>query len=616
MARSSHKKHRKVPERLRPMLQQFSQELTKARDDQARRQEGATSAEPVDLSRAIQVLQSYAPELHRYPSLLTNLEGITERAFARESALTADNFTTKRSPTASTPQAGYVSGGWAGNKNQPVGVLNAGVLRAWADSSEWVRAAINIRRQQVGRAEMAIIPEDERKPYNKAVAKQVKLLLSQPNLQRDSWRSLIEPVLEDLLVLDRGVISKNMKMKPRVPVELFYEDGASIKIFPDWSGDPQQPHYLYEEPGSQRKVPLFNDEAIVIMANPASYRFGLSPVQVLARTIQADLKATQAAIHLVEMKPPPHAIQIPNASSSSLRSLRDAYESDIAGQKELFFFGGDQPAHLFPLVFNARENQWLEWQEYLARKIATVFQLSPQQLGITQDVNRATATTQQSIYEDTGLIPLLLLLEEYLNREMLFDFAPTLPDGRANTDALNLRVSFPEITEASRILHIESVIAMIVQGLGQLPVLTPNMALALLGEEPIPHGDTLYVKTANGAVPWLSYDTDFALYPTDVNKPLGEPDPAGGPTDDDEPTPPKDNGTGPQPNLDNGANGPNGGNAAGGDSAQGAGPAPTAGPASVPTGKGSPRFHRGSVEVRPAGKRWYPGMRRQEPDHE
>lgn len=436
-------------------------------------------------------------------------------------------------PTGSHPQDQGGLGGWTtggSHTNQPQEVPNANQLRYLADTNEWVRAAINTRRQQIGRAEIDIVPADERKVWDRKLLNRVKQLLEQPNELRDSYRTLIEPVIEDILVLDRGCISKNMSPK-REPVYLYYEDGATIKVYTAWDGKPRSPRYLYEEPGGTKKVPLFNDELICISANPATYRVGLAPVQWLRATINAEMRAIKSAEHYVDMKPPPHLVQVPGAHQTQITQLRNNYDAEVAGRKELFWMGGDQQAHVFPLTSSARENQWLEWQQYLARKIATAFQISPQQFGFVGDVNRATGMIQQEIFEDTGLIPLMLLLEEYLNRELLMDFAPIGKDGRANLEKLNLRIIYPQVSEAERQLHAESAAQIAQTSMAGLPSATLNQILLMRGEEPVPGGNTFWVNTKNGPVPWLSYDKEYGDWNplASLGGMLGAQDPMGGP---------------------------------------------------------------------------------------
>jgi len=499
---------------------------------------GADAADYLDISRALAILD-------QHPELLPFIREL-QQGERREMLLD----TIKQSPTQSNPMSG--GSGWSYNAKTAQGVPNAATWRYYADTDEWLRAGINVRRDQVGRAEIAVSPIDPRRKWDKSIQYSLELILDQPNELRQNWPEQASAVLEDMLVLGRGAWSKSMTAD-RKPVSLYAEDAATIKIYSNWDGNPDTPRYLYEEPGGSRKVPLRNDEIVMPFLNPASYRFSLSYVQVLINTIKADIEATQQAMRMMSQKPPPHAFQIPNASATQLETLRDTYDRDISGLKEIFWFGGPNPAQHFPLIFSAKENQFLEYQTYLVRKICAILQISPQQLGITFDINKATGETQQEISEDVGLIPLLLLMEDYLNRELVADFAPELPNGRYDLNAVNLCILFPMISEQARQLHARESLAMAQQGLAGLPSMTLNQVLAARGEEPVDGGDTFWIATATGAVPWLSYDGvlgDFAPIATgdtssqDTSGDVGTDDPGtpndGGNAEDASATPDSD----------------------------------------------------------------------------
>jgi phage portal protein BeeE len=490
---------------------------------------GGDPAEYMDLSRATGILT-------RTPQLIPYIDSIAKQGSNVPTGYTGfRSHLQKQNPTGSVhPQTTQSAGLWSGQHNVD-GVVNARILRDWADSNEWTRASINVRRQQIGRANISVVPFNELKTYNKKLVKRIQLLLDQPNEYRQNYYDLMSSMIDDVLVLDRGILTKDMTVG-REPAHLYNEDGANIKIYADWSGRDNEPRYLYDNPTTNRKVPLRNDEVICMSANPATYRFGLSPVQVLRNTIQADLAATRSAMQMVDMKPPPHLLQLQGATQQQLEGIRARYESDIAGRKEIFWISGQQPVNAVPLVFSARDNQWMEWQIYLARKIAIIFQISPQQLGITFDINKSTASSQQEIFEDTGLIPLLLLVEEYFNTELLADFAPKYPDGRVNFESINLRILFPEITESDRQMHAERAIKIATTGLAGLPSMTLNQVLALFGQEPVQGGNTFYAPTRQGPLPWLSYDGNISefgpWYATDGS--LGGQDAMGGPNSTEE----------------------------------------------------------------------------------
>lgn len=506
---------------------QRSQALAEQRA--ARSSSRAPALEFLDFTHAATILNAH-PELIPY---IRELQHSERREMLRQSTISPE--LQRESPTQSYPQARGNMAGWSTSKDMPQGVPNAFLLRNYADNDEWVRAAVNIRRRQVGNAEIAVIPGDPKRKFDKKIQYGLELILDQPNERRENWSEMISSVLEDILVLGRGALSKGMTVD-RKPTSLYAEDAATIKIYPGWNGDPNQPRYLYEEFASSRKVPLRNDELIMPILDPATYRYGLSPVQVLMDTIKADIEATKQALRTMQQKPPPNAFQIQNASSQQLEAMRDAYDRDIAGQKELFWFGGPSAAAQFRLVYSAKENQFLEYQEYMLKKIATIFMMSVQYFNMMADINRATSETQKDISEDTGLIPLLLLLEQYFNRELVADYAPPLPYGRYDLNAVNLRIIFPMVSEMARQLHAMESLDMAQRGLAGLPSMTLNQVLIARGEEPINKGgDAYWVMTTQGPMPWLNYNGELGDYtPISTGGAMGSQDAASGPEVDAE----------------------------------------------------------------------------------
>jgi Phage portal protein len=521
-----------------------SLQRSQALADQRAARTHVPAAEFLDYTHALRILDAH-PELIPY---IRELQHSERREMLRQSTISPE--LQRESPTQSFPQARGNMAGWSTSKDQPQGIPNAFLLRNYADNDEWLRAGINKRRDQVGRAEIAVVPGDPKRKFDKKIQYSLELIFDQPNERRENWPELASGSIEDLIVLGRGAISKGMTVD-RKPTSLYAEDAATIKIYPGWDGDPNKPRYLYEEFGTARKVPLRNDELIMPFYSPATYRYSLSIVQVLMDTIKADIEATKQALRTMQQKPPPNAFQIPSASASQLEALRDAYDRDIAGQKELFWFGGPTQAVKFPLVYSAKDNQFLEYQIYLVRKICALLQMSPQSLGVTFDINKANGEVQQDIDENTGLIPLLLVLESYFNRELVADYAPPLPYGRYDLNAVNLRIMYPMISEQARQLHAQESMSMATQGLAGLPSVTLNQVLAARGELPAKGGDVFWIKTATGAVPWVGYDNDLGDFaPISTGGSLGSQDAAGGPDIDAEDPSTDEEGSGPSPDAD------------------------------------------------------------------
>lgn len=506
---------------------QQAQQLAEARSPQV----GKPASHIIDLREAGRILE-------QHPQLMSFIESVRERQLAEMSARTLPNemLSVKASPTGMNSQAASL-GGWAGyvDRNQPQGVPNARTLRDWSEQSEWVNSAINYYCERIGRADVDCLPYDEHLPFNRGTQKSINLLLDQPNEMGDTWPGLMRMLVRDLLTLGRGAWSKNMTNK-RTPTAIYAEDAALVKIYPNWSGNPDEPRYIFDPGGNgQSKIPLRNDEVIMPMYGMSSYKFSLSPVQVLRNTIIADLKATESAARLVDQKPPPHIVQIPGANEQQIRTLRATYDADLAGRREILWLGGPNAAQVKPLVYSLKDQQWMEWMEYLAIKIAVVFGLAAQTFSLTADVNKATASSQQDIEENKGLIPLLLLLEEYLNRQFIADFAPRTGVGRTDINKLNLRILFPEVSETARMMHAEKTIQLATQSLAGLPSQTLNQVLMARGEIPVKGGNTYWTMTTNGPMPWLSYDNEYGDWQPPITEgTMGAQDPEGGPGADDE----------------------------------------------------------------------------------
>ena len=573
---------------------QLSQKLAEER--------ARTSGRPVE---SVLDLRNAGRILDQHPQLVRYLDSLRDREALRQEALTRPDVT-RGNPTGSVRgDTSGMFGGWAGSgigRNNPIGVHNVRQLRDWSDHDEWVSAAKAFLCGKVSRADIAVLPLDERKPYDREALKSMQLLLDQPNELRDEWPFLMYMFTNDYLTLGQGAITKNMTLKDRLPVALYPEDAANIKIYPAWSGNPNEPRYLFEQ-GSYgmeaNKKPLRNDECILAFCNPATYRFGLGPVQVLAETIEADLRATATALRMVEQKPPGSVVSLPGWSQTAISKLRSDYETEIAGRRELLFLGGTNAAQVFPLVFSPKDNQFLEYQEYLVRKISAVFQVSTLDLNITQDVNRATAEAQQEISDTKGFVPLLLTIETYFNTELVADFAPKLPYGRFDLNALNLRIVFPEVSEAARMLHAEKMIKLATNGLNGLPSFTLNQILMLRGEETVEGGNTFYVMTMNGPMPWLSYDGKYGEHGSAslaTGGALGSQDAAGGPAVDD--TSDDDMaGGGDESGSQDAGGSPSGGEVASGDTN------PDTGPNTTEKG-----YRAYLVDTRRPGRYWTPSM--------
>jgi hypothetical protein len=159
------------------------------------------------------------------------------------------------------------------------------------------------------------------------------------------------------------------------------------------------------------------------MANPRTYSvMGLSPLETLKLTIDAELNGSQYNTRQVTNAAPDGMLDLgETARPEQVEGFKSYWLSEVAGKGAMAFIGGSKGAKFVPFRGSNRDMQYQEWLVYLVRKVAAVYGLSPQDLGLTMDVNRANAETQADMTEDRGLRPLLALGQDFMTREIVWD---------------------------------------------------------------------------------------------------------------------------------------------------------------------------------------------------
>lgn len=336
--------------------------------------------------------------------------------------------------------AGSVAYTWDGK----ISIQNAQVYRHWAKTSEWVRGACSIRRSQVSSAEWDIVPYDQRRPYSKRQKDKIKALFQTPNPANDSYRGLMEPVTQDLMVLDAGCIEKVRNLDDEL-LELWPTNAAQIKVDALWDGQAKNARYYWYPDGYTEKARWRNEDFVYMMMNPQTDTpLGMSPLETLRAAVEAEMAAHEYNRRQVENAAPDGIINLGEGfTEPQVNRFREFFESEVAGRGPLGFIGGSKSPSFIKFRDSNRDQQFLEWQIYLVRKIAVVFGLTPQDLGVTFDVNRSTSEIQLQVSEDRGLRPLMSNIQEYLTEEIVWDRSFGGPDNNLafRFTALNLKES-------------------------------------------------------------------------------------------------------------------------------------------------------------------------------
>ena len=235
----------------------------------------------------------------------------------------------------------------------------------------------------------------------------------------DSFRSLAEQVLEDLIVGGFGAMEVEATGDAANPLALFPVDGATIRMRADWDGMPGSVRYeqVTGKAGPDANILLTDEELLYMRLNPRSFTpFGLGRLEVAFETINSFLGANRYAGRLASNSVVEYALWLQSATPEQHERLIRWWQDEIEGtgrvpilsvenKPEVLRFGGGTDADLR-----------LQWQEFLLRIIADAFDLPPQSLGLERDVNRSTAAEMNDAAFRQAIVPTARLFAEYLTR--------------------------------------------------------------------------------------------------------------------------------------------------------------------------------------------------------
>jgi hypothetical protein len=245
--------------------------------------------------------------------------------------------------------------------------------------------------------------------------------LDSPNPD-DSFRSLTEQVLEDLIVGGFGAMEVETTGDPNHPLALFPVDGATIRMRADWDGMPSSVRYeqVTGKAGPDANIILTDSELIYMRLNPRTFTpFGLGRLEVAFEAINSFLGAHRYAGRLASNSVVEYALWLKDVTPEHHERLIRWWQDEIEGtgrvpilsvenKPEVLRFGGGTDADLR-----------LQWQEFLLRIIADAFDLPPQSLGLERDVNRSTAAEMNDQAFQQAIVPTARLFAEYLTRDAI-----------------------------------------------------------------------------------------------------------------------------------------------------------------------------------------------------
>ncbi|HVJ08787.1 MAG TPA: phage portal protein [Acidisarcina sp.] len=349
-------------------------------------------------------------------------------------------------------------------------------LRKFAETPV-VRRAINVIKDRIASLDWQIkvkrgyVPAEVADLDARMAA--IRRALEEPN-DSDSFRTLVEQVLEDALVGGFGAIEIDLTGDGERPFALWPVDGATIRINPKWDGTQETPRYaqMTGRMGTDGLISLRDDELIYLRMNPRTHTpFGLGPLEVAFETVNAFLSANRFASKLASNSVVQYALWLNETTPAQHERLIRWWQDEIEGTGRVPLLSSEQKPEVLRFSSGTDADLRLNWQEFLMRLVANAFGLPPMMLGLEHDVNRSTAAEQGNEAFRSAIAPLAKLLAEHLTRDVLakrlgwreFEFVFNELDARDEMTEVQIQTSLLK----AGVLTVDEVRSM--RGLGPLP---------------------------------------------------------------------------------------------------------------------------------------------------
>jgi phage portal protein BeeE len=308
---------------------------------------------------------------------------------------------------------------------QKPGKVSFAHLRKIAQYDSIIRICVQVIKKEVSQSEWNIVPAQGVVNLNKEHAKKVKDLFVYMNQNGENMRVLLDRVLEDLLILDAGVIEKVFNAKGELQ-ELNSVDAATIRPVYNQYGELDQKRAYVQVIDDKVVAEFALNEIIYMMANPQNdvhmFGYGLSPIESILLAVQASLNAdVYNARTFSEDNIPPGILDLGGCSDEEANQFIALWNATVVNntQKLKFVWGSDNEKKYIPFKQNNKDMQFVEYNDWLSRVKLASYGLTSQDANITADVNRATSEVMYGISQSRGVRTVKRLVEEYWNREIV-----------------------------------------------------------------------------------------------------------------------------------------------------------------------------------------------------
>ena len=299
-------------------------------------------------------------------------------------------------------------------------------------------------------------------PAMDIIIEEIKNFFDNPNQNRESWGQIRRKLVRDICEVDSAVINK-IYNRAGAMTQIFAYDGASFLknpdihgymgdrvdfVFPDmtiYGGDKpskdqivnysqnfkeEAAYFQYGFTGNALPVPFGKREIVYIMQNPRTDSiYGQSPIAILADIITSLVYGANYNLDFyMNNNMPEGALEILGANKDQVRRTREMLSNRVTAIDQLFGRKRkiafkipvvNQPIKFVPFNLDPKIMQILEQQSWFTKLVWACFGVTADEMGFTEDSNKAVSQVQHSVYKRKAVRPILNLLKYHIDKEII-----------------------------------------------------------------------------------------------------------------------------------------------------------------------------------------------------
>ncbi len=333
------------------------------------------------------------------------------------------------------------------------GQVSYDTLRRIGMSVYVARICINSLKAKVTKTKWVIQPIDQMKRKKAAKTdkriKELEEFFKHPNMSQDTFRTLLDKMCEDLLVLDAVSLEKT-RYPDGTLAEIHFVDSATIRPVFDEHGnqdvvvplmtesgeEPLPVSYLQVLNNSQYGGPESGDivaawpkkDFIYFHMNPQggmeNFGYGLSPLEGVLSVVSNLLNADNYnSTYFEEGAFPPVLLNIVGKiNQRDIEAFKQYFYQELNGNfHRPALLASENKSEVINLKeFTNRDMQFMEYTVFLAKMLCAAYGMSPEDIGITDTTgSKSVSEVQKDLSTQKGYSSILDLFKKIFNQEII-----------------------------------------------------------------------------------------------------------------------------------------------------------------------------------------------------